>query len=167
MANKILQQRLSDTTKRVLTKVVMISDGTNEANTTLIDVSSLQFALNANGYIMSSNTDPKSKYTTTIKRITGNFKSANGTLRLQWHGDANSEIIAVGSGRFDYDFEKMIDSGVISNPEANSTGDILITTTGLASGDVATIIIDQRKDNRDFDAGQTADPYAFNKVGLF
>lgn len=163
MANKILQQRLADTTKRVLTKVVLVSDGTAEANTVLIDVSSLRFALNANGYIMQANTHPKTRYNTTIKRISGNMKSNNATLRLQWHGDANSEIIAVGSGSFDYNFENMIDGGAISNPEANSSGDILITTTGLVAGDVATIMIDQRKDNNDFDAGQTADPYAFNR----
>lgn len=163
MANKILQQRLVDSTKRVLTKVVLVSDGTNEANTVLIDASSLKFALNANGQIMTSNTDPKVKYNTTIKRILGNVKSNNGTLRLQWHGAANSEIFAVGDGSFDFNFESMVDGGVITNPETNSSGDILITTTGLATGDVATIIIDQRKDNNDFDAGQTADPYAFNR----
>lgn len=162
MANRIGQQKLADTTKRVLTKTILISDGTNEANTVLVDVSSLAFALNATGVI--SGTNPRSKHNTTIKRIFGNFKSTNGTIRLQWHGSSNSEIIAVGSGRFEYNFEKMLDGGSISNPESNSTGDILITTTGLASGDVATIIIDQRKDNNDFDAGQTADPYAFNKV---
>lgn len=163
MANRINQQRLVDSTKRALSKIVLVSDGTNEANTVLIDVSSLNFALNTSGQIMTTNTNPKAKYNTTIKRIFGNFKSASGTLRLQWHGAANSEIIAVGDGSFDYNFEAMVDGGVITNPEANSSGDILITTTGLASGDVATIIIDQRKDNNDFDAGQTADPYAFNR----
>lgn len=163
MANRIGQQRLADTTKRALTKVVLVSDGSNEANTVLIDVSTLRFALNTNGQIMTSNTNPKAKYNTTVKRITGNMKSANGSLRLQWHGDANSEIIAVGNGRFDFNFDQMVDGGTIPNPEANSSGDILITTTGLASGDVATILIEQRKDNIDYDAGQTADPYAFNR----
>lgn len=163
MANRIVGQRLADTTKRALTKIVLVSDGTAEANTTLIDVSSLQFALNTSGQIMTSNTDIKSRYNTTIKRISGNFKSNNGTIRLQWNGPANSEIIAVGAGRFDYDFEKMIDGGVITNPEVGGTGDIMITTTGLVNGDVATIIIDQRKDNNDYDAGQSADPYAFNR----
>jgi len=144
--------------------VVLVSDGTNETNSTLIDVSNLAFALNANGYIMSSNTDPKTTYRTTIKRIVGNLKSTNGTIRLQWHGDANSEIVAFGNGPIDYNFDSMIDGGSISNPEANSSGDILITTTGLASGDVATIILDVRKNNYDYDAGQTADPAAFNRL---
>jgi hypothetical protein len=145
-------------------KVVLVSDGTNETNSTLIDVSNLAYSLNANGYIMSANTDPKETYRTTIKRIVGNMKSTNGTIRLQWHGDANSEIVAFGNGPVDYNFDSMIDGGSISNPEANSSGDILITTTGLAAGDVATIIIDVRKNNYDYDAGQTADPAAFNRL---
>lgn len=164
MANLIRQQRLVDSTKRNLTKVVLVSDGSNEANTTLIDVSSLAFSLNANGIIMTSNTDPKATYRTTVKRIFGNLKSANGSIRLQWHGDANSEIVAFGSGYVDYSFELMVDGGSINNPEANSSGDILITTTGMAADDVATIFIDLRKDNRDYDAGQTADPAAFNRL---
>lgn len=162
MANTIRNQKLVDSTKRALIKVVLVSDGSNETNSTLIDVSSLAYSLNANGYIMSANNDPKTTYRTTIKRIVGNLKSTNGSIRLQWHGDANSEIVAFGNGPVDYNFDSMIDGGSISNPEANTSGDILLTTAGLASGDVATIILDIRKDNRDYDAGQTADPYAFN-----
>jgi hypothetical protein len=163
MANKIVGQRLVDSTKKAVTKIVLVSDGTNEANSVLIDVSTLRFALNTSGKIMTSNTDPKTKYNTTIRKIYGNLKSNNGTLRFQWHGASNSEIIVVGSGSFDYNLEDLIGGGVLENPETNSSGDILLTTTGLVAGDLATIVIDQRKDNQDYDAGQTADPYAFNR----
>jgi hypothetical protein len=112
---------------------------------------------------MQSNTHPKSKYNTTIKRISGNLASANGKVYLQWHGDSNSEIIVTGAGGFDFDFQSMGDGAVFSNPEANSSGDILITTFGLVAGDAATILVDLKKDNNDYDAGQTADPYAFNR----
>ena len=162
MANLIRTQKLIDTTKRALAKFVIISDGTQEANTVLLDVSTLAFALNANGFIMTSNTHPKSSYRTTVKRVFGTVRSNNATIRIKWHGDANSEMLAFGDGGFDFNFESMGDGAVITNPEANSSGDILITTTGIASGEVATIFIDVRKDNRDFDAGQTADPYAFS-----
>jgi hypothetical protein len=85
--------------------------------------------------------------------------------QVQWQGDANSEIIAFGgSTTFDLNFENMGDTAVLTNPEANATGDILITTTALAAGDVATIILDIKKDGRDYDQGQTADPYAFNNT---
>jgi hypothetical protein len=164
MANLIRTQYVQDTNKRLLAKVVIISDGSQQANTTLIDASTLRFAMNANSYIMTANADPKSVYRTTIKRIFATSK-ATGTIRLQWQGDANSEIIAFGgSTTFDLNFENMGDTAVLTNPEANATGDILITTTALAAGDVATIILDIKKDGRDYDQGQTADPYAFNNT---
>lgn len=164
MANLIREQRLIDTNKRALVKYVIVSDGSQESNTVLIDVSTLRFSLNANGKIMVSNTHPKSTYRTSIKRIAGNLSSNNGTIKVQWHGDANSEIVAFGDGGFDYDFQSMGDVAVIGNPEANSSGDILISTSALASRDVITLIVDLRKDSRDYDAGQTADPGSFNRV---
>ena len=163
MANAITEHRLIDTTKRTLAKYILVSDGTQNANTVLLDVSTLKFALNANGYIMAPNTHPRSTYKTNIRRITGQLASANGKVFVQWHGDSNSTIIVTGSGRFDFDFWSMGDGAVFTNPEANTTGDLLITTAGLAAGDAATILIDVRKDNNDYDAGQTADPYAFNR----
>lgn len=161
MANIIREQRLIDSNKRALIKYVIVSDGTNEANTVLVDASNLALALNANGYIMSSNTHPKSNYRTTVRKIKA-YSRTGGSFRLKWHGDANSEIITFGSGSVDFTFEN--DGAVISNPEANATGDILISTANLVAGDTTTIFIDLRKDSLDYDAGQTADPYAFNKV---
>lgn len=161
MANTIREQRLIDSNKRALIKYIILSDGTQEANTRLVDASNLAFALNANGYIMSSNTHPKSNYRTTIKKIKA-YSRIGGSVRLKWEGDANSEIIVFGSTSVDFTFEN--DGAVITNPEANATGDILITTANLVFGDAVTIFIDLKKDSRDYDAGQTADPYAFNRV---
>jgi hypothetical protein len=160
MANTIREQRLIDSNKRALIKYVIISDGTQESNTVLVDASTLAFALNANSYIMSSNTHPKSNYRTTVKKIKA-YAKTSGSIRLKWHGDANSEIIVFGSTSVDFNFEN--DGAVISNPEANATGDILLTTLAMASGDALTIFLDLKKDSRDYDAGQTADPYAFNR----
>ena len=166
MANVIRNQRIIDNNKRNLTKVVIYSDGSEEANTRIIDASNLKFALNANGYIMSGNTHSKSNYRTTVKRIAGAFSGKDGHIRLQWEGDANSEIITIGPGSFDFDFQSMGDGAVISNPEANATGDILISTNSLNSEDGLTLFIDLRKDGRDYDSGQTADPTAFNVKGV-
>lgn len=160
MANLIREQRLVDTNKRTLLKYVFISDGTTNANSVLVDVSTLGFALNANGYIMQSNTHPKSAYRTTITRIFS-VGRGNGSLKLQWHGDANSEIIVIPAGSVDLTFEGL-GGGVISNPEANSTGDILLSTSNVSTGEHFTVLIDLKKDARDYDAGQTADPAAFN-----
>lgn len=162
MANVIREQKLIDSNKRALVKYVILSDGTQESNTRLLDASSLAFALNATGVI--SQTDLKSNYRTTIKKIKAYSKTA-GSVRLKWEGDANSEIITFGSASVDFSFEN--DGAVISNPEANATGDILISTLGLAAGDTITLFLDVRKDSLDYDAGQTADPYAFNNKGPF
>lgn len=161
MANLIREQRLIDSNKRALIKYTMLIDSA-VANSTLVDVSTLAFALNANGVIMTAGADPKPTYNTTIKRISGKVK-ANAYIKLQWHGDSNSEIVVCPSGRFDFDFSSMGDGAVIKNPEANSSGDILLSIVTPSSADAATIFIDLRKDNADYDAGQTADPYAFNR----
>ena len=162
MANVIREQKLIDSNKRALVKYVILSDGTQESNTRLLDASSLAFALNATGVI--SQTDLKSNYRTSVKKIKAYSKTA-GSVRLKWEGDANSEIITFGSASVDFNFEN--DGAVITNPEANATGDILISTLGLTAGDTITLFLDLRKDSLDYDAGQTADPYAFNNKGPF
>jgi hypothetical protein len=162
MANLIREQRIIDNNKRALIKYAMTIDSA-VANSTLVDVSTLRFALNANSYIMSSNTDPRSTYRTTIKRIFGTAK-ANAYIKLQWQGSTNSEIVTIGSGNFNFDFESMGDGATISNTEtAGANGDILISIITPSSADMATIFIDLRKNPSDYDQGQTADPAAFNR----
>lgn len=162
MANLIREQRLIDSNKRALIKYVMLLD-TAVANSTLVDASSLQFSLNTNGYIMSSNTDPLPNYRTSIKRIFGTAK-VNTYIKLQWQANgSNSEIITIPSGGFDYDFQSMGDGATISNPEPASNGDILLTVVSPSATDAVTLFIDLRKDGRDYDSGQTADPVAFNR----
>lgn len=161
MANVIREQRIIDSNKRALIKYTGIID-TAAANLTLVDASSLAYALNTNGYIMSSNTDQKSLYRTTIKRIFGNAKSG-GYIKLQWQGASNSEIITTGTGSFDFDFQSMGDGATIGNPEASSNGDILISIVSPGTTDALTLFVDIRKDGRDYDSGQTADPTAFNR----
>ncbi len=162
MANVIREQKLIDSNKRALIKYVILSDGTQEANTRLLDASSLAFALNVTGVI--SQTNPKSNYRSTVRKVKA-YSRTGGSFRLKWEGDANSEIITFGSGSVDFTFEN--DGAIIPNPEANATGDILISTANLVAGDTTTIFLDIRKDSLDYDAGQTADPYAFNAKGPF
>lgn len=159
MANTIREQKLIDSNKRTLVKYVIISDGTQEANTILLDASSLAYSLNANGYIMQSNVHPKATYRTSVKKVKA-FGKVSGTIRLKWQGDANSEFVVFGSS---VDVGEEGESVLITNPEGNTSGDILISTVGLASGDALTLFIDLKKDNADFDAGQTARPYDFNR----
>ena len=84
MANLLREHRLVDTNRRALIKYVCVSDGTQYSNNTLVDVSTLALALNANGYIMSSNTHPKDTYRTAISRIKGITSISSGYMKLQW-----------------------------------------------------------------------------------
>ena len=161
MANVIKEQKLIDNNKRALIKYVATLD-TAAANTLLVDPSQLRFALNTNGQIMSANANIKSTYRTTIKRIFGTAK-ANAYMKLLWQGANTADIITITTGNFDYDFQSMGDGAVISNPDAASNGNILLTVVTPSSADALTLFIDLRKDAGDYDSGQTADPIAFNK----
>ena len=162
MANKILEQKIVDSTSRALIKYVILPDGTATANSILVDASSLSNAMNANSLLMVANTHPRSTYRTSIKRIYGTAK-ANGYYSLQWHGATNSEIITITTGIFDFNFDALGLSASIPNPETNPSGDILLSAFAPAAGDAITLFIDLKKDARDFNAGQINDPTAFNR----
>lgn len=166
MANKVVEQKLIDNNNRTLVKYVVIPDGTATANSSLLSFSTLNFAMNATGHISSSN--PKSNYRVSIKRIYGQAKlNASVTpttyVALKWLNDSNTEIVTFGSGHFDYSMGSILgDSAVIPSPAGNTTG-LAMTINSPTNGDTFTVLIDMKKDARDFDAGQTADPAAFNR----
>ena len=161
MANVIREQKIIDNNKRALIKYVVTLD-TATANTMLLDASQLRLALNANGQIMASNTHIKPTYRTTIKRIFGQAK-ANAYFKVLWSGSNTADIITITTGTFDYDFMSMGDGATINNQDTNSSnGNILLTVVTPSSADTLTLFVDLRKDGRDYDSGQTADPVAFN-----
>jgi hypothetical protein len=159
MATVLSTQKIVDSTHRTLIKVV--GTGGSDANTVLIDVGSLAYSLNVNNKILGVGTDRKSTYRTSIKRIWGQAQTSK-VVTLQWQNDTNSPIVTFGSGYFDYNFDSEGLSAAIYTPTgANNTGNIIFSSTAT-NGDAWTLFIDLKKDNRDYDAGQTADPMAFN-----
>lgn len=165
MATTLYTTKLVDTTHRTLVKI--IGTGGGDANTLMIDAASLSNSLNVNNKILGAGTDRKTNYRTTIKRIWGQGQIAsNKIVTLQWKDDTNSPIVTFGTGHFDYNFDREGMTGAIATPVgANATGNIIFTSTAT-SGDAFTLFIDLKKDNRDYDAGQTADPTAFNARGI-
>lgn len=167
MANIIVKTNLIDSTKRALIRYVIHSDSTAEANTKILDVSGLANSLNANGYIMTGDTHAKSVYRTSVQRVFGSYAAKNkGHIELGWemtNGISNNDgvFVTVGEGFFDYNFTGTGHGDAIPTPGGNTTGDIIMTA-GFANLDHVTIYVDLKKDNRDFDAGQTRDPLAFN-----
>jgi hypothetical protein len=166
VAATIKEQRIVDSNKRSLIKYTIVSDGVASANNGLVDVSTLAYALNTNGYIMSANADPKSSYRVAIKRVFGSVaNTSTGLLVLKWQGpDTSFEEITGLTGNFDIHFGDAGDGAVIPNPiaRANANGDICFSQT-LPAGAVATVFLELRKDAADYDQGQTRDPKAFNR----
>lgn len=165
MAISTKEQRLVDSTKRALIKYTINSDGSAAANTGLIDVSTLAYALNTSGKIMSANTDERSSYRVNVKRVWGQGANVNsGLVTLKWNDAANTEILAVGNGPFDINFGAEGVGGVIPNPfpRANASGDILYSSN-INAGAFITLFVELSKDGGDYDQGQTARPSDFNR----
>lgn len=159
MPNKYTEQRIVDSNKKVLIKLTGILD-TEMSNTVLINTQSLAFALNTNNQIMVANTDPKPAYRVVVKRVYGDV-NLSGYMSLQWHGTSNTEFLVIGPTTFDFGEIN------IPNNEANTNGSILASTKGVGANSSYTIFVELIKDARDYDRGQTADPYAFNNKGPF
>jgi hypothetical protein len=170
MANIITQTKLVDSTNRALIRYHITSDGTAEANTKILDVSGLAFSLNTSGKIMSGNTNARDVYRTSVVRIFGSYAAKNkGFVELKWettNGSNGASVFAsFGEGFFDYNFTGMGHGDAVYTPTANVNGDIIMDA-GLANLDRVTFYVDLKKDNRDFDAGQTARPSDFNIPGI-
>lgn len=157
MATVITTQKLVDSNRRTLIKYV--GTGGGDANT-LLDVSGLAYSLNTNGKIMTGNTDARSVYRHTIKRIWGQGQMGNGKKVILMWGGNNDQIVTFGNGYFDYNFDVEGLSAAIPL-SGNTSGDIVYSSTADGT-DAWTLFIDLKKDGRDFDQGQTADPDAFN-----
>lgn len=161
MATVLSTQTLVDTNRRALIKVV--GTGGGDSNT-LILVSDLAYALNTSGQIMTSGVDKRSVYRHQIKRIWGQGQMAQGkSVVLKWGGN-NDYIVSFGDGQFDYNFDAEGLAAAIPL-SGNTSGDIVYTSTAGAT-DSWTLFIDLKKDGRDYDQGQTADPTAFNVRGV-
>jgi hypothetical protein len=168
MATIITTQRLVDSSTRTLIKVVGV--GGTDANVSLVVAANLAYAMTSNNNSLLTPGDTanaKSQYRTTIRRVFGQGQMTAGKyVMLQWKNDANTNIVSFGDGSFDYNFASDGTMGSIPHPSvANTNGDILFSSTAAAT-DAWTLFIDLRKDNRDYSAGQFADPAAFNKAGI-
>ena len=166
MANVIKEQKLVDSNKHTIVKYVATVD-TNTANVMLLTAANLAFALTSNGNSVLTPGDwgnTKTNYRTTIKRIWGQGQlKSGGYLTLSWGSRSNTEIVTFGNGQFDYNFDAEGLSSAIGVPSGvSANGDLLVTTTGVVTGDAFTVFIDLKKDGRDFSAGQHHDPAAFN-----
>lgn len=159
MATVITKQTLVDTNRHTVIKVV--GAGGTDSNVSLIVAANLAFAVNATGQVSTLN--PKRLNRIEISRIWGQGQISPGkSVTLAWGGNNNTAIVTFGAGPFDYNFSAGSTAGTINIPDtANCTGDIVFSSTANST-DTWTLFIDIKKDGRDYDQGQRADPAAFN-----
>lgn len=174
MANQYTYQVLKDDTQHAIIKLTAAFDGTGqEENIARIRANSLYGALDANnvplGSGLSVSNTAKPYYGLTIHRIWYDTDSGISDVQLYWRANNQPGVLAntgvpiifmQGSGEYDGAGNWI----TIKNPnvDANTNGDISITTRGQVSNSSYTIIMELRKDNAYYQRGQFNDPAAFN-----
>lgn len=129
MANTITTVKLQDNAKWAIIKYNLASDGSEEAASVLFDAS----AFTGGGVTSTS---------LSIHKITATLNGVSQG-QLFFDADANLPAWTLEDGTTNLDFS---DIGGIPNPTGSGkTGDILITTLGLVSGDYISIILKLKK----------------------
>lgn len=133
MANTITNTRSILGDKHVVQYVTIASDGSQETDLIIYDSSVVATALGI--------ADPLHCF---INGIQYSSNSALGVIKIEF--DATTDILAwafpFGGEYMELDFTKF--GGLQSTGNTGKTGDILLTTTGLAAGDSVAIVIDIR-----------------------
>lgn len=156
MANSSV--KILDTNNRVVYK--FIGDAA-ETRTIKIDAGSLNFAMNANNYILGAGTDRKPKYRLNLRRLV--YNTFGGPIVISSDGDAAGQNILQVSGDGSMIFDEGAGFVIDCAANANTTGNIFVGTQATGGNVAYTLIADFRKNPADYDQGQTADPTAFNR----
>lgn len=127
MVNTITKQTLVDGERNLVVKVQISGDGSGEETATnLIDVSTF------------ANAPSEVK----IRRIKGDL--VGFSAQLVWDADTDVKIVDLNStGEIDLDYTRF--GGLINDAGSGKTGDIMLTTSGLGSGDEGTLTLEMQK----------------------
>lgn len=130
MVATITNQILNDGERNLVVKVQISGDSAGDVtNRLIINVS--DFA----GYTSEA-------FELKINRLKANLVSFSA--QLLWDADTNVKAYdIVGDRPVNDDFSKY--GGLINDAGSGKTGDILISTSGLASGDEGTIVLEMKK----------------------
>ena len=133
MANTITNFTMQAGPKRVILYVTIASDGTNETNTVIYN--------SATQHTTIGDADTKTCKINSIRWVSN---SPVGKASLLW--DATTKVLALsasyGGNPLNMDFTEI--GGLANQGGSGVTGNILLTTTGLASGDQISFILDVR-----------------------
>jgi hypothetical protein len=130
MANTVTNTRLVIGRTKVVQYISISSDGTEETDLVIYDSSAVATALGV--------TDPLNCL---IDKIIYSSNSLAGVVHLDY--DATTDVLAWAlpaySGASKYDFKAF--GGLRNTGAVGRTGDILLTTLGLAPGDSVTLVV--------------------------
>lgn len=138
MTNTVTQTTLILGQREYINYITLVSDGSEESNTIIFDSSVVTAAAKLTDTMNAS-----------IERIwfTGSKPATSATINLTW--DANTDVLALpinfaaaGDAHLEMDFTRF--GGLKNYSGTGKTGDLLMTTTGLDSGDAFTIILQMR-----------------------
>lgn len=139
MANTISTATISYSGRESTTYLTLQSDGTNETATIIYDSSAVCAATLATLDPVKGFADP---LTSRILEIYASSNAAS-TARVRLLFDASTDVVAmeipVSTNPTKANFRRI--GGLLNKGGSGITGDILLTTTGLASGDTITIVI--------------------------
>lgn len=133
MANTITNVRTAIGPSKVVQYITIASDGTNETATVIYDSSVVATALRKD--------DPLKCALVKVECLPG--VAATARIKLLW--DATTDVLAFSPPPTVHTkacYEKI--GGLTNTGGAGITGDILLTTTGLAAGDSITLILTVR-----------------------
>ncbi len=126
MANTITSQTILNGSRNLIVKTTITGDGSGEeSNTVLIDASAFD--------------------TSDIKIMSVTSSLTGFSFKLSWDATANVDALVVSERDTEQCFRKI--GGLVNNSGAGKTGDILISSTGLGSGDEGYVILNMKKKN--------------------
>ena len=122
MVDAVTTQTLIDDGVRHIIQITNVSDTTGESGVDKIDISEITAK---HGYTISG---------LQIDRVVGNV-SGFTTVVLAWNADTNRTIVVLAEGQHDHNYLKEAVPLRPTPADAGYNGDLLLTTTGNASGD--------------------------------
>lgn len=131
MANTITNTQLLASKRKVVQHIVLSSDGSEETDLVVYDSSAVATTLGIS--------DPLK---CTLEKITYSVSAAS-TSRVFLEFDATTDVLAIdcpAQAPAQLDFSSI--SGLKNTAGSGITGDIMLTTTGLESGDKLMIILE-------------------------
>lgn len=128
MADTVNTQVIRDGGRRYVVHLTNESDGTGESAVSKIDISGI------------NTPDGSTPTYTVVERVDG-VVVGSGRVVLEWDHTTNDEI-AVCAGSFFHDWSES--GGLVDPQSSGGTGDIVLTTSGFASGDGYDITITLR-----------------------